>query len=205
MKFVIKNCTGSILAGGENKRMPFPKAFIKVKGQTIIKRNLNLMSQLFNEVFVITNQPEDYLHLGVPLFGDVYNNRGPLTGILTSLINAKNKWVFILACDMPFPDTQLIQYMASKRDNYDAIVPMPYGRAEPLFAFYSINLIVSMDRFTAEGNTGPSTFLKGKKVKYIHTQEIKKIDKQMSSFINLNTPEDMRRHVYSKEKAWRGL
>ena len=97
----LENCTGAILAGGENRRMPVLKSFIEINGEKIIERNLKIMQRLFKEILIITNQPEVYLYLGLPLFGDVYDVRGPMTGVLTSLLNSSNHWVFISACDMP--------------------------------------------------------------------------------------------------------
>jgi len=194
----LKDCTGVILAGGENKRMPVPKAFIEVEGQRIIERNLGIMKQLFKEVFIITNQPESYIYLGVPLFGDIYNIRGPMTGIFTALVNSKNSWIFISACDMPFLNGHLIEYLYSKRDDFSAVVPMAGDRVEPLFAFYSKSLLLLMEESILMGRPVIKDFLKNKKVKYVTVDEIKKIDPEMRSFINLNTPEDVEKYLKSR-------
>ena len=209
MNNIIKNCTGIILAGGENKRMPVLKAFIKINGEKIIERNLKIMRQLFKEIFIVTNQPELYLYLKTHLLGDVYDIRSPMTGIFTSLLNSLNNWVFISACYMPFINGELIKYMASKRDDYDAVVPKSplrpllvkvmtrRGRRgdyiEPLFAFYSKQLMPSMEKAIFSNKTGIKDFLKDKKVKYISAEEIRDIDAKAMSFINLNTLKDMER------------
>ena len=229
MNNIIKNCTGVILAGGENKRMPVLKAFIEVDGEKIIERNLKIMKQLFKETFIVTNQPELYLYLKTHLLGDVYDIRSPMTGIFTSLLNSLNNWVFISACDMPFINGELIKYMASKRDNYDAVVPKynetlmlqdnesnppksPFSKGglrgivtkggkggdytEPLFAFYSKQVMSFMEKAILTKKASVKDFLSDKKVKYIRTQEIKSIDKKAMSFINLNTLRDLKK--YSK-------
>ena len=193
MNNIIKNCTGIILAGGENKRMPVLKAFIEVDGEKIIEKNLKIMRQLFKEIFIVTNQPELYIYLKTPLLGDVYDIRGPMTGIFTSLLNSSNKWVFVSACDMPFINGELIKYMASKRDNYDAVVPMQKNKIEPLFAFYSKQLMPSMEKAIFSNKTGSKDFLRDKRVKYIFNREIKGIDAKAMSFINLNTLKDVGR------------
>ncbi|MCK5512052.1 MAG: molybdenum cofactor guanylyltransferase [Thermodesulfovibrionia bacterium] len=198
MSSIITTCTGVILAGGENIRMPVLKAFIKVNGERIIERNLKIMKKLFKEVFIITNQPEMYAYLSVSLIGDVYNKRGPMTGILSALLNSSHNWVFISACDMPFINEHLITYMATKRGNYDAVAPKFKGTTEPLFAFYSKRLVPSMEKTVVAGTTGARDFLNRKKVKYIYTDEIKNIHGGMKSFINLNTPEDIKLYVHHK-------
>ncbi len=195
MSNLIKDCTGVILAGGENTRMPVLKAFIKVKGKPIIERNLTVIRQLFKEILIVTNQPEKYSYLDAPLLGDIYNIRGPMTGIATALLNSPAPWVFISACDMPFINKDLINYMYSQRSGFDAVVPSTKGKAEPLFAFYSKKLLSSMEKAVLSDRRGLKDFLKDKKVKYISAADVRRFDPGARSFINLNTPEDTDRHL----------
>ncbi len=195
MANLIKNCTGIILAGGENRRMPVIKSFIRINGEKIIEKTLKIMQKLFNKNYIVTNQPDIYMYLGFPLLGDIYNIRGPMTGVFTSLVNSSNKWIFVSACDMPFINERLIRYIADKRENYDAVVPVLNGRTEPLFAFYSNKLIISMEKALSTDQKGLSAFLKSKNVKYITTSEIQAIDAEGRSLLNINTPEDLKHHV----------
>jgi len=198
------DCAGVILSGGENIRMGKPKAFIKVNGESIIERSLKTIRKLFKEIFIVTNEPEAYFYLGETMLGDVYNVRGPMTGILTSLINSTYPWVFVVGCDMPFINHELIRFMALKRTNHDAVAPRLRDSIEPLFAFYSKGLAPAMEKAVLEGKTGLRFFLKDKKVKYVREEEIRNIDPQGKSFINLNTPEDaklyLRNPVLLKER-----
>jgi molybdopterin-guanine dinucleotide biosynthesis protein A len=189
----LNDCTGVILAGGENKRMPVLKSFITVEGHRIIEKNLKIMKLLFKDNFIVTNQPEYYTYLETPLFGDVYDTRGPMTGIFTALLNSSSQWVFISACDMPFISEDIIRFMASKRDNHDAVVPMSKGKSEPLFAFYSKRYMTLMEKSILSGEKSLREFLHNYKkgVQYISSRDIKKIENSKSSFINLNTPADI--------------
>jgi molybdopterin-guanine dinucleotide biosynthesis protein A len=187
---LIQDCTGIILAGGENRRMPVLKAFIKINGKKIIERNLTIFKRLFKEVFIVTNQPNLYVYLGIPLLGDIYTIRGPMTGIFTSLVNASHHWVFVTACDMPFINPALIRHITSQRNGHDAVLPQLKDTSEPLFACYSKRLIPSMEKAILSGRTSLQDFLTNKRVKYILEKEIRKIDHKRASFININTPED---------------
>lgn len=200
MKNLIKNCTGVILAGGENTRMPVSKAFIKVDGEKIIERNLRIMRSLFSEVFIVTSKPEEYVYLSAQLLGDVYDVRGPMTGIFTALLNSSNQWVFVSACDMPFINKDVIRYAASGRDGHDAVVPGSGKTAEPLFAFYSKRLASSMEQGILSGKRGMKDFLNKKKVKYIKKTEIKGFDPEAKSFVNLNTPGDIERYLQPQDR-----
>lgn len=225
MKKSIQDCTGVILAGGENTRMPVLKGFIEVCGKKIIERNLKIMKQLFSEVFIITNQPELYSYLGVPMFGDVHDIRGPMTGVLTALMNSANEWIFVSACDMPFINPDLIRFMANERYHpscmamvesgqqkefnavsgetiYHAVVPLVNFKAEPLFAFYSKKVMKSLEQFVLTGKKSIKHFLLNhdKRVKYITAEEIKSVEPEARSFINLNTPEDIALYLSPQDK-----
>ncbi len=202
----IENCTGVILAGGENKRMPVLKGFIEVEGKRIIERNLETMKQLFHEVFIVTNQPELYSYLGVSLLGDIYNIRGPMTGIFTALLNSSTPWIFVSACDMPFLNAELIRAMASflkyKANRYSIVVPAYHKHAEPLFAFYSKSILTSLEHLILTGNKSINDFLLNceKSVKYITKAEVKHIENDARSFINLNTPEDVSLYLQPEDR-----
>lgn len=201
MNIYIQQCTGVILAGGENRRMPVRKAFIQVRGRKIIDRNLSVLKGLFEEVLIVTNEPEHYAYTGAKLLGDIYDIRGPMTGLFTALFHAGSKWVFVSACDMPFIRRPLIRYMASKRYGYDAVVPSLRGRPEPLFAFYSTRILPSIERSLLTGDRGLNVFLHNhkKRVKYIPSREIAGFDRSASSFINLNTPRDIDLYLQWKD------
>ena len=123
-----------------------------------------------------------------------------MTGVFTSLMNASNRWVFISACDMPFLNRDLIEYMASKIDNSDAVVPVKKGKTEPLFAFYSKRLLASMGKSILTDKRGLKDFLNNKRVQYIKISEIKKIDPEAKSFINLNNTEDIDLYLQPQDK-----
>ncbi len=216
MNSPLKDCTGVVLAGGENRRMPVLKAFIKVRGESIIQRNIRILGGLFKEVIIVTNQPEAYSSLNTPMAGDVYDIRGPMTGIFTALLNSSHKWIFVSACDMPFINAALIRFMSSKRKNCDAVLPGPLspsrrslsgrgkkraGRraSEPLFAFYSRKLLEPLEAALLGNSRSMKDFLDNKRVKYVTKQEIIKFDATAESFINLNTPQDIERFLLPED------
>jgi molybdopterin-guanine dinucleotide biosynthesis protein A len=195
MNTISENCGSVILAGGENRRMPVLKGFIDIDGEKIIEKNLCMMKTLFRENRIVTNQPEVYTFLGVPLLGDIYDIRGPMTGIVTALLNSCCSWVFVSACDMPFLNPALIKYLATKTRGCDAVVPVISNKQEPLCAFYSKRLFHSMEKSLLDGHKSLRDFLNSKRVKYIKSSDMKTIDPGGLSFINLNTPQDIRRYL----------
>lgn len=180
-----------ILAGGENKRIPIVKSFIEIEGKTILDRQVECLRKIFKKVFINTNAPELYFSSGLPLLGDLFNKRGPLTGILSSLISIKEDEVFVIACDMPFIDEGLIRYMMDNRGG-SATVPIFRGRCESLFSIYTKGIIHKGLNRLMEEDISLNRFLKEIDVKYINEKEISAFDSKGRSFININTFEDLK-------------
>ena len=73
---------------------------------------------------------------GALIVEDRYPGKGSLGGIYTGLAAASNPWIFVVACDMPFLDTNLIEHMLSLRARHDVVVPVVEGHPEPTHAAY---------------------------------------------------------------------
>lgn len=187
---------GSILAGGENRRIPYIKGLLKVNGLTIIERNLNILKQIFHRVVISTNSPEIYFPFGVPLIGDIIKERGPMAGIFSVLVSAWVEPVFVIACDMPFVKKELIVYMKDRfeelslRNDIDAMIPRFNGQVEPLFGIYNPSIKDRVEESLKAGQKGLYVFLQNINTVYIEEQEIRDIDPDGLSFVNINTLED---------------
>lgn len=187
---------GSILAGGENRRIPYIKGLLKVNGLTIIERNLNILKEIFHRVVISTNSPEIYFPFGVPLIGDIIKERGPMAGIFSVLVSAWVDPVFVIACDMPFVKKELIVYMKDRfeelslRNDIDAMVPRFNGEVEPLFGIYNPSIKDRVEESLKVGQKGLYVFLQNINTVYIEEQEIRDIDPDGLSFVNINTLED---------------
>lgn len=185
---------GVILAGGENTRMPFLKGFLEFGGKQILVSNISLLRGIFRNTFIVTNEPARYFSLEAHLVGDVIKGKGPLGGILSSLILPEVSEVFVTACDMPFINVILIQYMADKWDGKsDALVPLYGGRPQPLFGIYSKKVVTLIETYIAGGRKSVREFLGNIRVLYIGQDEVAAIDPEGRSFVNINTMEDVTR------------
>ncbi|MEW6408849.1 MAG: molybdenum cofactor guanylyltransferase [Nitrospirota bacterium] len=188
--------TGIILAGGENRRMPTNKAFLEVDGEIIIERTLRIFNELFEEVIIVTNTPELFIKYRVKLVGDLFNLRGPLTGIFSGLLNARENFCFVVACDMPFINKELVSYMVANRGNYDAVVPRIGKVVEPLHAIYSRECLHAMEQSLLVSQSprqrSLTEFLDRCNVRFIEEDEIERFDRSKRSFVNLNTPDDLK-------------
>jgi molybdopterin-guanine dinucleotide biosynthesis protein A len=203
-----------ILAGGENKRLPVIKGFLEIKGRRIIELNIELLKGIFDCVIISTNDPGLYFYLGVPMVGDIVKYKGPMTGILSALVTLEVPDIFVTACDMPFINPKLIRYIVDKwtknkenlslvtrhsslRGGWDAAIPVFDNKSQPLFGIYSRKVIRSMEETIKNGSRSLREFLKKLNVLYISEDEVRTIDPEGRSFVNINTLEDY-------EKAMKG-
>ena len=208
-----------ILAGGENKRLSAVKGFLEIGGRRIIDSTVELLNTIFKRVVISTNTPELYFYLGVPMVGDIMKYRGPMTGILSALSSLKAPEIFVIACDMPFINPELVLFIVnrweentkslphpeinvtpdtfhpSEKRKWDGIIPLFDKRPQPLLGIYSKEIINSMEESINNGETVLRQFLQKINVLYIKEEEIRAIDPKGKSFVNINTPEDFEKEI----------
>ena len=131
------NTSGVILAGGKSSRMKFNKAFAEISGQPVIHIILDKFAALFEEIIIISNDPELYTYLGVPVYTDIYPRMGPVAGIHSALYHCRHDSAFVMGCDVPFMSMELVRMMISRLDGYDSVVPRLDNQLQPLAAVYS--------------------------------------------------------------------
>lgn len=205
-----------ILAGGENKRLPLIKGFLEIEGKKIIESCIEVLDEICEGVVISTNNPERYCYLGVPMVGDVVRHKGPMTGILSALVSLKVPEVFVVACDMPFIKPALVRDIVDKwmqntansspvtrhsslKNGWDALIPIFDNKPQPLLGIYSRSLINKIENSISEGNRGLRKFLKGINVRYINENEVRSLDPEGRSFVNINTLEEYKRVIKSGE------
>jgi len=183
--------TGVILAGGKSKRMGTNKAFLEINGQRMIDQIVDIFKNTFEEVILVTNSPIEYLHLDLRIVTDLVPNKGALGGIYTGLFFSSFQHVFVAACDMPFLNREFIDYMVSKVDNFDIVVPRSRDGLQPLHAIYSKRCIRHIEAQLELDDLKITNFYPKVRVKEISHHEILSFDPKSSLFFNINTTEDM--------------
>ena len=201
--FKIMNKTSiAILSGGKSSRMGTDKALLPIEGKTMIEHIIAQVKDIGDEVIVITNTPEGYKFLNLPIFTDVIPDKGALGGLYTAIDAASHPYTLILACDMPFLNQGLLRYMISLAPEADAVIPKiaapdgekkKSGMAEPLRAIYSKACLAPIRKCIDEDNLKMIAFFKDVKLRWIDEEEIRKFDAELVTFMNANTPEEFER------------
>ncbi len=103
------NITGIILSGGTSSRMGMNKALLPLGKKKVIEHIADLMRSSFANIILITNTPDEYCFLDLPMYEDIFKVGGPLAGIHSGLENSKTENNFILSCDMPLMNNDIIK------------------------------------------------------------------------------------------------
>ena len=189
-----------ILAGGKSSRFGSDKAFVRIEGTSLIKKQVKLLKKLFKKIIIVTNSPDKYKIKGVKVIGDLISGFGPLSGIHAGLLASDSHYNFIVGCDMPFLNQGLIRYMISKCEGFDIVAPRLKKGYEPLFAVYSRNCIPTIENILSKDNFKVRQLFKKVKVKQIREREINKFAEPETIFFNINTLQDLCRITTSPKK-----
>jgi molybdopterin-guanine dinucleotide biosynthesis protein A len=171
---------------GENK------AFIVIDGIPIINRIHNVFKKLFQEVLIITNEKELFSLIDARIYADLIPNRGVLGGLYSGLFFSSFSHSFCVACDMPFLKESVIEFLINSINDFDVIVPKTVDGLQPLHAIYSKNCLQAIKRVIDQGGYKVLDFYPLVKIKVVEEQEFYYLDPERESFINVNTPEQLR-------------
>lgn len=180
-----------ILAGGVSRRMGQDKAFIRIEGVRLLDYVYGKCQELFKEVIIVTNQPQQFTDYQTPVVVDEIPRTGSLIGLYTGLKRASNDYSFCVACDMPFLKPELIAYLIDKRHHNDVVIPKTKAGFEPLHALYSKRCTETMKQHIESDDLKISNVLAECRVYYCREEEIRKIDPALTSFINANTKKEL--------------
>lgn len=194
--------TGIILTGGKSSRMGRNKAFLKINGDVIIERIVRLFKEIFDEVILVTNSPEEYRHLNTKIVADIYPKSGSLIGIYSGLYHASSQYAFAAACDMPFLKKGFIEYLIKQKDGYDIVIPFSPDGQQPLHAVYSKSCLKPMEDAIRKGDLKIIDILPRLNVRRIATDEIIPFDPEFKSFFNVNTPSEFQKAEEMTEKSY---
>ncbi|MGB4504000.1 MAG: molybdenum cofactor guanylyltransferase [Syntrophaceticus sp.] len=184
------DAAGIILAGGKSSRFKENKAMVKFASQRLIDRIVVEMASVFPNIILVTNTPEQYKALGVEMVMDIIPRKGPLSGIHAGLISSPFDLNFVVACDMPFINGDVVCYLIQQADlRDDAVVPVIKGYPEPLAAVYRKTCIKPIEDSLIENKYQVKSFYPYIRVKYILEKDLLEFGGGRN-FFNINTKDD---------------
>lgn len=185
--------TGFVLVGGASRRMGRPKATLQLDGESMIERQIRLLSSVARRVVVVGGAAGYLDNLDVPIVPDSVAKRGPLGGIYTALLESRTEFSLVLGCDLPFVTRNLLACLkaCARAEGSDVAVPRsPDGRLQPLCAVYRRSALYAVRTRLALGLNKTSGFFPMVRCTVIPWRELVDADVRPSEFDNMNTPQD---------------
>ncbi|SDU08821.1 molybdenum cofactor guanylyltransferase [Desulfobacula phenolica] len=190
MKF---DCTGVILAGGKNSRLPGKKKTFRKIGDSMILENIyGMFSDLFQEIIIVVNEPEEFAGWDMTVVTDIIPSQCALAGLHAGLFYASCPYAYVTACDTPFVKQSVIEHIVGQIEpGYEVILPRTDDGLETLSAVYSKECIPLIENNLAKNIFMIKNFFRKKKVKEIPVEQLKALDPEMRFIFNVNTPDDL--------------
>ncbi len=190
----IPGVSGLLLAGGRSTRMGRDKRFLDVGGQPLIFRALSVLEQIFEEVLISVAEPvEELKETAHRIIPDRIPGCATLGGLLSGLEASHQSCVFAVACDMPFLNEALVRRMAEEAENADVVMAKLSSGVQPMHALYSKACVPYLEQMIARHCLKLQALLDlpGLTIRVLEEESVRKVDPQLLSFMNVNTPADL--------------
>jgi molybdopterin-guanine dinucleotide biosynthesis protein A len=188
--------TGVIQAGGKSTRMGGrPKALLDLGGRRIIERVVAAIAGVVDDLLLVTNTPDLYRFLDLPMVSDAFPDGGSLGGIYSGLRAATGDAAFTVACDMPFLRSEVARLVVSRAGEADVVIPRVGGQFETLHASYGKSCLPHMEERLRAGRLKIVGFFDAVRVLTIEEAELAPYGDPAVTFMNVNTPDELARAV----------
>jgi molybdopterin-guanine dinucleotide biosynthesis protein A len=135
----------------------------------------------------------------IQIVTDSVPGSGPLMGLYSGLNATRTDRALVVAVDMPFVRPELASFLLSQPPTQvDAdtfidtmLVPVVDGMPQVLLAVYPHSILPLIESRLQEGRRDLRSLLEVASVHYITEAQLREVDPQLRSFVNINTPQDL--------------
>lgn len=185
------NPTAFVLAGGKSTRMRTDKAFVLLRGQTLLDRMLEVARGITPQVAIV-GDPAKFAAFP-RVIEDIFRNCGPLGGIHAALRSSTTDRNLILAVDVPFVSPAFLQFVlaTSRESSATVTVARTTEGWQPLCAVYRKHFADLAERALRNRRYKIDALFAETDVRIIEESELTVAGFSSELFRNLNTPEDL--------------
>lgn len=191
---------GIILAGGRSRRMGTDKALLPTPAQTsrtFVEHLAGLLSAHCTEVLLVARDEtssQQYSSISPQqpwrLVYDQLPDQGPLMGLASGLRATTASHALVVAVDLPFVQPALLAWLGDFPLTDELIVPRVQGIPQVLLARYPRAILPTVESCLRDGRRDPRALLERAPVRFLEEEQLREVDPELRSFVNVNTPED---------------
>jgi molybdopterin-guanine dinucleotide biosynthesis protein A len=180
-----------------------PKAPLPFGNATILDRLIAELSPAFAELIVVAAPAEvESAAMGeilapwegrICLIRDQEAFAGPVAAVIRGLRAAQHPIVFVCSCDLPLLRASVALKLCAMVGEFDTAIPEIDGKSQPLCAAYRPGAADLIETIAMTGESRLTAITARLRVRRIEAAELRLIDPELHSFVNVNTPEDYTR------------
>lgn len=187
-----------ILAGGQGRRMGRPKADLPFGNETLLERAVRLLSSVASPIIISAapDQAIPKLPADVVISRDAEAGWGPLHGFATGLrlVPKRVELAYLSAVDAPFFSPAWLELLAARIADEEAIAGIVDDLPSPVAALYRCcPARKAAEQLLDSGIRRLSAILSSVRCKFIAEDDLRLVDRALSTFLNVNTPEEYHR------------
>ena len=201
------DCQGEILTssiildGGRSSSMGSDKALLPLPGNeqiSFVEHLVSVLAPIGSEVLLVVRDETQALAYAslrnVRIVIDQIPDYGPLMGLYSGLsaMHSTSMYALVMAVDMPFVQPALLTYLLAQAQGDSMLVPVVEDTPQVLLAVYPRTILPTIEALVRQGRRDPRSLLKVAPVRYVDEAQLRAIDPQLRSFMNVNTPDELR-------------
>ena len=188
----IADITAVVLAGGRATRMGgTDKGLVTLNNRAMIEYVIDSLRPQAGTILINANRNLDtYRRYGYPVISDDLEGfHGPLAGIASAMRAASTGLLLVTPCDSPFLPDDLVRrlYDSMLKNRADISVAHNGKRMQPVFALMNTRLRDSLLGYLNKGERKIDLWYNQ------HTMISVDFADKPETFLNINTPEDIRK------------
>jgi len=188
-----------LVAGGRGARLGLgtAKALAVVHGTTLLERAVATLAEVADEVIVAApaavELPLPAAAIPVRRVVDRAPGGGPLAGIVAGLETGAWDRAIVLGVDFPRVRAEALVALLARLPGRSAVVPAPGGRPQPLVAAIDRDGAAALTLAFDSGERSIVRAMEGLPSWVLADAELADLPGGLDNFLNVNTPEDLRR------------
>ncbi len=190
------------VAGGSSKRFGQDKGLVVLGKKQLVRHVVDAVDDLVDEkIVVVSSESQKQAYVKVlgseaKVLVDTEKVQTPLVGAFTGFAAANGRYSLLLSCDVPFVSREVLSLLLDLCLNKSAAIPRwPNCFIEPLQAAYCTSVALkAADEALKCGEYAMQAMIdRLRGVRYISTLVLQQLDPKLLTFMNVNTPLDLKK------------
>ena len=166
------------------------KANALLAGRSLASRAVESLRAAGLEPFIVTKSDRPVDVEGVEVLIEADDPRHPLTGLATAMRHAGERQLIALACDLPLLPPAYFSWLAARPGG--TVIPCPGGQPQPLAGRFSPADLETIES-ALQRQASVKSAVAEMPATLIADQELRRFGDPAVAFLNVNSPEDLRR------------